>query len=325
MKKLITKSLGLGLVLLTCALGSAQAQTNDKLSGPIRLVVGFPPGGTVDGLARAMADNLSASLGVPVIVDNKPGAGGRLAAENLKNSPADGRTVLVSPIGAVLIVPLVYKKLAFNPETDFVPTAQLGKFQLALATSGTSPHKNLGDMIAWLRANPKQANFGTSAAGSLLHFLGLMFSQSIGVPLTHIAYQGGAPLVTDLIGGQVPLALDQFSVDLHKSGKIRMLATSGATRSQFTPDVPTFKEQGVSGVAVEGWHGAFMHIKTAPAIVDRVSKALTDAVKQAAVKEKLAIAGIEATGVQAAEFARIVAADKARWKPVIDSSGFVPE
>jgi tripartite-type tricarboxylate transporter receptor subunit TctC len=325
MKTRIAKSLCMGLVLFACALGAVHAQGSDKISGPLRLVVGFPPGGTVDILARAMADSLSASLGVPVIVDNKPGAGGRIAAENLKNSAADGNSVMISPIGTVLIVPLVYKKLSFNPETDFVPTAQLGKFQLGIATSGTSPHKNLGDMVAWLKANPKQANFGTSAAGSLLHFLGLMFGQSIGVPMTHVPYQGGAPLVTDLIGGQVPLAVDQFPIDLHKSGKIRLLATSGATRSQFTPDVPTFQEQGVPGVAIEGWHGAFMHIKTPPAIVNRISQALSEAVRQPSVKEKLAIAGIEATGVQASEFARIMSSDRARWKPVIDASGFNPE
>jgi tripartite-type tricarboxylate transporter receptor subunit TctC len=312
----------LGTVAFAVTLGTASAQSNDKITGTLKLLVGFPPGGTVDIVARNVADKVAASLGVTVIVENKPGAGGRIAAEALKNAAADGNTVLISPFATTVIAPLSFSKLNYNPEIDFAPVAQLAKFPLGLATGPNSPYKNLGELVTWLKANPTKANFGTSAAGSPLHFLGLMFGQAAKIEITHIPYTGGAPLVTDLIGGQIPLAVDVFPAELHKSGKIRLLATSGALRSPFTPDVPTFKEQGFDAVEIEGWFGAYVPAKTASAIVQKLSDALTDAIRQPDVKQKLEAAGLEGTGVKAAAFGVLIAADRARWKPVIDASGF---
>jgi tripartite-type tricarboxylate transporter receptor subunit TctC len=174
----------------------------------------------------------------------------------------------------------------------------------------------------WFKANPSKANFGTSAAGSQLHFLGVMFSQAIQLELTHIPYQGGAPLMTDIIGGQIPAGIDTFSVELHKAGKVRLLATSGAVRSTLVPDVPTFKEQGYPTVVGEGWMGAYMHAKTPAGIVQRVSEALAQAARQADIRPRLEAVGLEATGLSAAEFAAVIAADRARWKPVVEASGF---
>jgi tripartite-type tricarboxylate transporter receptor subunit TctC len=302
--------------------GVAQAQAGDKPSGPVKLLVGFPPGGTGDIIARLVQERLASSLGTLVVVENKPGAGGRIAAEQMKNAPADGNTVLITPLATMVIAPLTFRKLAYNPEADFVPVAQLVKFPLGLATGATSPYRTLPEAVAWLKANPKQANFGTSAAGSPLHFLGLMFGNAAKVEMTHVPYQGGAPLVTDLMGGQIALGVDQFPLDLVKSGKLRLLATSGATRSVFTPDVPTFKEQGMAGVEAEGWFGAYMHIKTPPAMLARISEALAEAVRLPEVKAKLEAAGVEPTGITAAGFQALVAADRARWKPVIEASGF---
>jgi tripartite-type tricarboxylate transporter receptor subunit TctC len=312
----------LGLAVWASVQGNVLAQASDRPSGPLKLLVGFPPGGTADIIARVTAEKLTASLGVTVVVENRPGAGGRIAAEGLKNAPADGNTVLITPIATTVIAPLSFSKLNFNPETDFAPVAHLAKFQLGVATGPASPYKSLPEFVTWLKANPKLANFGTSAAGSLPHFLGVMLGQAVEVPMTHVAYQGGAPLVTDLIGGQVPIGIDAFSVELHKAGKIRLLATSGAARSPFTPDVPTFKEQGLNGVEGEGWFGAYMHAKTSPALFQRVSAALVEAIRQPDVKQKLDAAGLEATGMNAAEFATVIAQDRARWKPVIDASGF---
>ena len=200
--------------------------------------------------------------------------------------------------------------------------AQLVKFPLSLAVGKDSPNTSLKDLVAWFKAHPQQASFGTSAAGSQLHFLGLMFGQAAHVDLVHVPYQGGAPLVTDLIGGQVPSAIDAFPLEFHKAGKIRLLASSGESRSPLLPDVPTFKEQGYPTVVGEAWFGAFMSAKTSPALVQRVSEAMASAVQQPDVRQKLAAAGLEATGLKAPEFARLVAADQARWKPVIEVSGF---
>ncbi len=193
---------------------------------------------------------------------------------------------------------------------------------MTLATGANSPYKNLNEFVTWLKANPTNAAFGTSAAGSQLHFLGLMFAQAVKVEMTHVPYQGSAPLATDLIGGQIPSGIDQFSIELYKAGKIRLLASSGATRSPLMPDVPTFKEQGFPTVEGEAWFGAYMHAKTSAPIVQRLSEALASAVQQPDVKHKLTDAGLVATGLKAPEFTALVAADRARWKPVIDASGF---
>ena len=312
----------LALCVGAAALGVAHAQGSEGLSGPVRLVVGFPAGGAGDIIARVVADKIAGPLGVTVIVENKPGAGGRVAAELLKAASADGRTVLITPLAPIVIAPLTFQKLNYKPDTDFVPVAQLVKFPLSLAVGKDSPNTSLKDLVAWFKAHPQQASFGTSAAGSQLHFLGLMLGQAAHIDLVHVPYQGGTPLITDLIGGQVPSAIDAFPLEFHKAGKIRLLASSGESRSPLLPDVPTFKEQGYPTVVGEAWFGAFMSAKTSPALVQRVSEAMASAVQQPDVRQKLAAAGLEATGLKAPEFARLVAADQARWKPVIEVSGF---
>ncbi|HMT82034.1 MAG TPA: Bug family tripartite tricarboxylate transporter substrate binding protein [Ottowia sp.] len=312
----------LALCVGAAALGVAHAQGSEGLSGPVRLVVGFPAGGAGDIIARVVADKIAGPLGVTVIVENKPGAGGRVAAELLKAAPADGRTVLITPLAPIVIAPLTFQKLNYKSDTDFVPVAQLVKFPLSLAVGKDSPNTSLKDLVAWFKAHPQQASFGTSAAGSQLHFLGLMLGQAAHIDLVHVPYQGGTPLITDLIGGQVPSAIDAFPLEFHKAGKIRLLASSGESRSPLLPDVPTFKEQGYPTVVGEAWFGAFMSAKTSPALVQRVSEAMASAVQQPDVRQKLAAAGLEATGLKAPEFARLVAADQARWKPVIEVSGF---
>ena len=312
----------LALCVGAAALGVAHAQGSEGLSGPVRLVVGFPAGGAGDIIARVVADKIAGPLGVTVIVENKPGAGGRVAAELLKAAPADGRTVLITPLAPIVIAPLTFQKLNYKSDTDVVPVAQLVKFPLSLAVGKDSPNTSLKDLVAWFKAHPQQASFGTSAAGSQLHFLGLMLGQAAHIDLVHVPYQGGTPLITDLIGGQVPSAIDAFPLEFHKAGKIRLLASSGESRSPLLPDVPTFKEQGYPTVVGEAWFGAFMSAKTSPALVQRVSEAMASAVQQPDVRQKLAAAGLEATGLKAPEFARLVAADQARWKPVIEVSGF---
>ena len=313
------------LVAAAALAGNAFAQGSASApaaGGPIKLLVGFPAGGAGDIVARVVAEKLQASLGTTVVVENKPGACGRIAAEQLKNAPADGHTVMIAPPAPIVIAPFTFRKLAYNPEADFQPVAQLVRFPLVMATGGASPYKNLADVVSAFKSDPKQANFGSSAAGSQLHFLGLMFGQAAKVEMTHVPYQGGAPLITDLIGGQIPIGVDTFGYDFHKSGKLRFLAQSGAERSSVMPDVPTFKEQGFPTVVGEAWFGAFVPAKTPPAVVQKLSEAMVAAVQLPEVKEKLAVAGMEATGVKSADFVKLVAADRARWKPVVEASGF---
>lgn len=307
-----------GLAAAWLCAGTASAQ--DKPT--IRLLVGFPPGGGTDVMARLVAEKMATSLNATVIVENKPGAGGRVAAEALKNAAPDGNTVLITPPAPIVIAPFTFSKLPYSTETDFVPVAQIVRYPLAIATGGNSPYKSLADLVSFYKANPKQANFGTAAAGSQLHFLGMLLGQAAGVELTHVPYQGGAPLNNDLMGGQIAAGIDQFPYELHKSGRIRMLATSGTQRSPVMPDVPTFTEQGFPTVVGDAWYGAYMHAKTPAATVQRISAAIAAASRLPDVAQKAAALGLEATGMNAAEFAKVHAADRARWEPVVKASGF---
>jgi tripartite-type tricarboxylate transporter receptor subunit TctC len=313
--------------LATGAAGVAPARAQERVTGTVRLLGGYPPGGTTDLIARLLADRLKVSLGTTVIVDNRPGAGGRIAAEVLRNSPADGRTVLVTPGSVTVIAPLTFRQLRYDPALDFQPAAHIANAQLALSTGAGSPYKTLPEFIAWLRQHPERASFGTSAAGSQLHFLGLMFAKAVRVDMTHIPYKGGAALITDEIGGQIPAGIDALSdtYEFHKAGKIRILATSGATRSPYAPDVPTFRELGYPGIEGMAWFGAYMHAKTPKPLVDQIGRAIVDAVKQPEIRGKLLKTGIEPTGLDAGAFAAVIAADRARWKPVVDASGFVAD
>ena len=308
--------LGLGAAALASG-AFAQGASNT----PVKLLVGFPPGGSIDLTARLVSEKLATALGTTVIVENRAGAGGRLAAAVLKSAPPDGRTIMLAPSAPIVIAPYTFRKLNYDPKTDFAPVAKLVNLPLAIAVGGDSPIKTLADLKAWYKAHPKQAAFGTSAAGSQLHFLGLMYGQAIHMDLTHVAYQGGAPLVTDLIGGQIAAGVDQFPLEFYKSGKIRLLATSSPERSPLLPDVPTFKEQGVN-VEGQAWVGAFVPARTPEALVQKIGAALIDAVNQGDIKARLAAAGMESAGLPAPEFAAELARDNARWQKVVEVSGF---
>ncbi|MCK9513660.1 MAG: tripartite tricarboxylate transporter substrate-binding protein [Pigmentiphaga sp.] len=309
----------LGLCLAACVAAPAAAQGRQDA---VRLLVGFPAGGAGDLIARLVADKMRVSLDRPVIVENRPGAGGRIAAQALQNEAKVADTVLISPLAPIVIAPLTFSSTSYDPATDFVPVAQLVKFPLSLAVGGDSPHRSLAEFSDWLRNHPGAGMFGTPAAGSQLHFLGLMYAQALGVEMTHVPYQGGTPLVTDLIGGQVLAGIDQFPLELYRAGKLRLLATSGAERSPLMPDVPTFAEQGFPSVQGEAWFGAFMNSRAPATDVERIGAALVQAIREPDVRDKLAQSGMEVTGLDAGPFAALVEQDRARWTPVIEASGF---
>ena len=214
----------------------------------MRIIVGFAAGGSSDIAARMLADKLKDSLGVPFIVENRVGAGGRIAAEALKNAAPDGTTFLLTPVVVPVLAPLVYKQLSYDPAKDFAPVAQVATYQFALAVGPDHPARSVPEFVAWLKANPTQANFGSPAPGSLPHFFGLMIGKATGVEMVHIAYKGGAPLATDLMGGQIPAGVDALSdmIELHRGGKVRIIATSGAQRSPLLPTVATAVTTGMS-------------------------------------------------------------------------------
>jgi tripartite-type tricarboxylate transporter receptor subunit TctC len=205
--------------------------------------------------------------------------------------------------------------------------AQVATYQFALALTPNHPAKTVPEFVAWLKANPAQANFGSPAPGSLPHFFGLMIGQATGVAMTHIAYKGGAPLATDLMGGQIPAGIDALSdmIELHRAGKIRIIATSGAQRSPLLPSVATFNEQGFAAIEGSGWIGVYAPAKTPKSVIDRIATAIASALKAPEMRERFLTLGYEPTGTTPEQLAAIMSADTARWGPVIKASGFTAE
>jgi len=306
------------------AMGMALAVSAGAQDQPVRILVGFSPGGTSDVIARLVSERLRSSLGSPVIVENKPGADGILAAEALKNATPDGRTLMISPITVTVFAPLTHTKLRYDPVKDFLPVSLAANFQLVLAVGASSPARTLRDYVAWVRADPTKAIYGTPTIGGPPHFFGLMLARATGVDLSYVPYKGGAPLVTDLIGSQVPAAITVLSevIKHHEAGKARILGSSGAQRSPATPDVPTFKELGLAEMEGMGWQAFHTTARTPRPTVDLLSVKIAAAIKAPEVSERLLVMGLEPVGSTPDELARRVAADTAKWAPVVKASGF---
>jgi tripartite-type tricarboxylate transporter receptor subunit TctC len=308
---------GAALLLLVTA---AQAQI-DK---PVKILVGFAPGGSADIAARLLAERMGAELKQTVLVENKPGAGGRIAAEMLKNAPADGSTVMLAPIVVPVLAPLVFSKLTYDPVADFAPVAHVANFQFGLSVAAAHPAKNVGELITWFRATPTQANFGSPAPGSLPHFFGVMIARSAGLDLVHVPFNGGGPLMNALVGNQVGSAIDTLvdQIEMHRAGKSRILATSGAARSPLLPDVPTFTEAGLRGVEGTSWFAVYAPARTPAAAVQQLNAAVNKALATPELRERFARLGLEPTGGSAADLAATMKRDSERWAPVVKASGF---
>jgi tripartite-type tricarboxylate transporter receptor subunit TctC len=303
--------------------GNAFAQLLQKTS---RIVVGFPAGGTTDVFARLMAERLRGSLAPTVLVENKPGAAGRLALMNAATNDADGSVSFIVPCSLMFIYPYVYKKLGYDPVKDFTPVASIANGEFALSVGPMVPEsvKTLADFIAWLKANPKQAFFASPAAGATPHFVGLMFAKAAGVEMTHASYRGDAPGIQDLLGGQVACSVNNIGVILPhvKSGRLRVLATSGAKRSRYLPNVPTFAEAGFRDVQAREWFGVFVPAKVPQAMVDGMAKSLEDAIAQADSVKKIEEFSFEPEVIKGQAFATLMAKERERWASVVKSSGF---
>jgi tripartite-type tricarboxylate transporter receptor subunit TctC len=311
---------------LACSavLALAAAPAFAQVDKPVRLLVGFAPGGSADIAARQLADRIKDDLHQPVIVENRPGAGGRLAAEVVRNSAADGSVLMLTPIVVTVLAPLVFSKLPYDPITDFAPVAQVANFQFALSVNASHPAKNVNELIAWYKANPTKANFGSPAPGSLPHFFGVMIAKGAGIELVHVPYNGGGPMMNALMGAQITAAIDTLveQVELHRAGKVRILATSGTSRSPLLPEVPTFTESGLVGVEGTAWFGVYAPAKTPEATVRQLNAAINKALANAELRERLSRLGLEPAGGTPADLAARMAQDAARWAPVVKASGF---
>jgi tripartite-type tricarboxylate transporter receptor subunit TctC len=291
----------------------------------LRIVVGYAAGGATDRVARIVGDKLQTKLGVPVIVDNKPGAGGRLAAQQVKATPPGQNVLMVANPAVMVVAPLVFKDNGYDAERDFVPVSHVNDYEFALAVSTAVPVRELSHLLAWMRANPEKANFGVPATGSLPHFFGLMMGEKAKVRAEVIGYRGSAPLLTDLIGGQVPMAFDTFDVDLpqHQAGKIRILAVSGARRSPFAPEIPTFKEAGLDLVAT-GWNTFFAPASMPKDKVARISQAIREVMQDPDTQRRFKDTLMTPVVSTQAQTEAMLKAYRAQWAPVVQKSGYQP-
>jgi tripartite-type tricarboxylate transporter receptor subunit TctC len=303
----------------------AQSQVVGKLT---RMIVGFAPGGSSDVTARLLVDQMRGYAST-IIIDNRPGAGGRIAVEAVKAGAPDGSVLLLSPASMIVLYPHLYKPLGYDPVQDFVAVTTVCAFPFVLSVGPLVPREvgTLAEFIQWCKANPKLASYGTSGAGSMLHFAGMMLARAAKFDFTHVPYKGASPALQDLLGGQVASTVGVLGIALPhiQAGNLRALAMTGATRSSFLPDVPTLTEAGFSGLEITEWQGLFVPAKTPPAVVDALNRSVRDALDTAEVKAGLIKLSFEAGGTSPEQFADIVRADIARWEPIVKASAFTPE
>jgi tripartite-type tricarboxylate transporter receptor subunit TctC len=316
------------LALLCGGASALAAPTAQAQPATVRMVVPWPAGGSTDAVARLLADNMRGELAATIVIDNKSGAGGRIGLEAVKLSPPDGSVFVLNPASAFVIYPHVYKKLSYDPVRDFVPVTRVCRFPYAIAVGpGVPPNVvTLPDLIRWCADNPNGANYGVSALGSGTHFAGVKLAKDTGMPLHAVPYRGDAPLMQDLMAGVVPIGIVVLAtaLPLMSSGRLRVIATTGATRSALTPNVPTAKES-VPSYEMEEWFGAYLPRGAAPETVNRLDGAIRSALKSEAMRSGLAKLGFEVAGESQAEFARVMRNDLDRWGPIVRASGFTAE
>ncbi len=295
----------------------------------VKIITGFPPGGTSDTICRRVAAKLAPGYGKSVVVENRTGAGGQIAIQGVRQLPPDGSTLLQTPMSMLGIYPHIYKKLSYDPVADLTP-ASLGcvfDFGLAVGPAVPASVKSINDFLAWCKANPAQANFGSPAAGSVPHFIGVLLGRAGGVDLKHVPYRGTQPAILEMIGGQIQSVsgpIGEFTQHV-AAGKCRLLAATGATRSKFAPDTPTLLEQGLKDMAYSEWFGFYLPGKAAPDVVQRANSALRAALADKDTVDGLALMGLESRSSTPAELAAMLKADTERWGPIVKSIGFTAD
>jgi len=300
-----------------------------QLNGNAAIVSGFPAGGMGDNVARPVAEKLRGHYATSLTVESRTGAGGRIAVEYVKRAAPDGLTILQIPSSPMVLYPHTYKKLNYDPLVDFIPVTSTVTYAFSFTAGPGLPAeiKTVADYVKWAKANPKQATYGVPAAGSALHFAGMMLQKAADIEMTSVAYRGGAPLLNDVMGGQVPVSFNVVGeVMPHiRSGKLRSLGVTSAQRSPFLPDVPTFVEQGYKDIAVQEWLGWFLPAKTPAAAVQSLNTLVREALQAPDFIAALATYGLEPVHQSPEEFARRVKADYDRWGPIVRATGFTAE
>jgi tripartite-type tricarboxylate transporter receptor subunit TctC len=293
---------------------------------PLKIVYPYPAGGSGDAIARMVAEHLQKSLGRPVIVENKTGAGGRIGAQAVKDAPADGATLLFAAAAQFTLQPHVVANLGYDPFVDFSAIARVVKFDQALAVNAQVPASTVKELAAWLKSNPDKAAFGSPGAGTGAHFTALEFGRAFGIDVRHVPYRGTPAALPDLLAGRLPMyvAATAELIEHHKSGGIRILATAGDVRTPMLPDVPTMKESGVD-ISAPGWFAFYAAAKTPAAVKDRLGKSISAAVESSAVRGKIEALGFQPTETTARDLERVQRAEFDAWAAVVKATGFKPE
>ena len=322
---------GFGAYVLS-ALGTSSSWAQSGLPiEQVKIYFGFPAGSSGDIVARRVGDKLAGSGYTKngAVVENKPGAGGRIALDVLKPSTADGSVLALTPYSMLSLYPHVYTKLGYDPVKDFVPVAMAAIMQHGLAVGPLVPAtvKDVKGYLAWAKANAKDASYGSPGAGSTPHFIGALLGLNNNVDLKHVPYRGSIPGVTDVVGGQIASMVTPHGdfIANHKAGKLRIIATSGAKRSPFVPEVATFAEQGFPDLTVDEWFAFYAPARTPANVIAAASNAINAALKDKAVIDSLALVGLIAQGSTPEELGASQKQQFERWGPLIKKIGFTAE
>jgi tripartite-type tricarboxylate transporter receptor subunit TctC len=313
-----------GLSILVPAIGLHDARAEGR---PLKILVGFPAGGGTDAIARTLADRLKDELGVPVIVENKPGAGGQLAAQALKAATPDGSTVFLSHDHTISVLPLVVKKPGFDPATDFVPVAGFASFVNGFAVSPATPARSLAEYAAWVKASGQgKGVVGVPAPASTPEFMVKLLGGHYRLDLVPAPYRGSAPMLADMLGNQIAAGVGSVPdfIETHRAGRIRLLAVGGSTRQATLPDVPTLAELGLPGFEALPYYGVFAPAGTPKAALDGFAAALARVVAQPEVKARLSALGLTVEFMDAPTLAAREQAYTRTWAEIIRKSGFQP-
>lgn len=311
--------------LYTTILFTGTASAQNQSNNAIKIIIGFPAGGALDNMTRAMAEKLRTELGKTIIVENKLGAGTQIALMSVKKSPADGQTILISPSSPFVSHPLTYEKLPYDADKDLIPVAHLADTPLAVTTSIKSPFSTMPEYLEWVKKNPDQGGVGMVTLGGIFHFGLLQLNQNMGLNLTPIAYKGAPAMLSDEIGGVLPIGMDTVSSadELVKSGKIKYLGVPGKERSKLVPSVPTILEQGVQGLEnAVNWYAAFVPAGTPPDVVSALEKSMLKIARDPEFIVKMTQIGLVATAQPGSDVTAMIKSEREAMRPIVEKSGF---
>jgi tripartite-type tricarboxylate transporter receptor subunit TctC len=310
------------LVAATLAALSHVAFAQSYPAKPITMLAGFAAGGSVDTVARIVAKRLADGLGQNVVVDNKAGAGGVVATQQLARSAPDGYTILLAAMGSLAVSPHLVPNIGYDPLRDLAPITMAVAFPNVIVVHPSLPARTLADFVQLAKASPGKITYGTSGIGGTGHLAGEMFALTAGIDIVHVAYKGGAPAMQDLLGGQIPAVVGTPITSLPhiKSGKIRALATTGATRARIMPDVPTVAESGYPGFEAINWYAYVAPARTPPEIIARLNREIGAVLNAPEVREQLDQHGVEARPGSSAELAKYMASELSAWGKVVKAA-----